>query len=511
MMLRNKPICKLYAFGLALLFTVALAGCGGGGGTKKAMDTDPGTGPATGLTDEQMCVNAGGDYADGGCTTAEMIAAKKTKSAGTKVTAIDKEAGQETDAGIGGSTENNVASTYSIKISRGADGTTVAITDTANPDEADPPNPQFMQVKDLGDGITKHDRDNGDGEIEIVMVSTDIQAPTKVDFAKFEEEDGTKPQVLTARDLDADVDADKDGTANNDFTAISVVTANLAQIMAAGFSASGAGALSYTQDDGTTTDKDEAFETAGTYNGAEGTYRCNGTSACSVTYDAKGEIEEVGNGWVFTPNPLAKTYQSDYNYLSYGFWLKKTAQGDGSTKYDKYDEIETFARSSVAATVGIDLNSVEGSADYKGGALGVYVKNVHSSDGKIESATSGHFTADVSLTANFGGTSIAEDIHNTVTGKITGFELAGDEVNSWAVNLKDGVRATGANTFSGDAEGGGASGSFSGTFHGSSAEVDPDDTVQDDEFNPAPGAVVGEFNANFSNGTVAGGFGARKE
>ena len=34
MMLRNKPICKLYAFGLALLFTVALAGCGGGG--KKA-------------------------------------------------------------------------------------------------------------------------------------------------------------------------------------------------------------------------------------------------------------------------------------------------------------------------------------------------------------------------------------------------------------------------------------------------------------------------------------------
>ena len=27
----------------------------------------------------------------------------------------------------------------------------------------------------------------------------------------------------------------------------------------------------------------------------------------------------------------------------------------------------------------------------------------------------------------------------------------------------------------------------------------------------APGSVVGEFNANFSNGSVAGGFGARKQ
>ena len=32
-------------------------------------------------------------------------------------------------------------------------------------------------------------------------------------------------------------------------------------------------------------------------------------------------------------------------------------------------------------------------------------------------------------------------------------------------------------------------------------------TIMTDE---TPGAVTGEFNANFSNGSVAGGFGARK-
>ena len=38
-----------------------------------------------------------------------------------------------------------------------------------------------------------------------------------------------------------------------------------------------------------------------------------------------------------------------------------------------------------------------GSASYAGGATGVYVKNVHNSDATIDTATSGHFTADASL------------------------------------------------------------------------------------------------------------------
>ena len=79
------------------------------------------------------------------------------------------EAGQSADAGIGGSVEQNVDPTYSMTISRDRDGTTVKVTDTANPDEADPPNPQFMQAMDLGGGRTMHVRAmeaDGDGDVE---------------------------------------------------------------------------------------------------------------------------------------------------------------------------------------------------------------------------------------------------------------------------------------------------------------------------------------------------------
>ena len=79
------------------------------------------------------------------------------------------EAGQSADAGIGGSVEQNVDPTYSMTISRDRDGTTVKVTDTANADEADPPNPQFMQAMDLGGGRTMHVRAmeaDGDGDVE---------------------------------------------------------------------------------------------------------------------------------------------------------------------------------------------------------------------------------------------------------------------------------------------------------------------------------------------------------
>ena len=44
---------------------------------------------------------------------------------------------------------------------------------------------------------------------------------------------------------------------------------------------------------------------------------------------------------------------------------------------------------------------------------------------------------------------------------------------------------------------------YSATFHGM-VDVAADPTVK-------PSAVVGEFNAHFSNGAVAGGFGANKQ
>ena len=83
-----------------------------------------------------------------------------------------------------------------------------------------------------------------------------------------------------------------------------------------------------------------------------------------------------------------------------------------------------------------ELNAVEGTASYEGGAVGVYVKNVFDSAGEIDTATSGHFNADASLTAHFGGPDVPANQENTVTGTIDNFVLQHGEENAWSVALE---------------------------------------------------------------------------
>ena len=219
--------------------------------------------------------------------------AADTKAAGTKRMAIADEAKQgmtdePVDADLGGTASDGTAAvdTYTLEIDRDSSGTEIKITDTANPagaDPANPANPQFTLDTDLGDGLTKHVRDNGMGVEEVVMVRTDIEAPVPTAFAKWEDEEGGTPQVLNV-DLDAAMDADGDGTATNDLTALTVANepAVRALVKAGAFSADTVATLTFAheQEDGDTTTDGlqpvEAFETDGTYNGAMGTYRCNG-------------------------------------------------------------------------------------------------------------------------------------------------------------------------------------------------------------------------------------------
>ncbi|MYB89002.1 MAG: hypothetical protein F4X93_03450, partial [Proteobacteria bacterium] len=370
--------------------------------------------------------------------TAEEIAAA-TAAAATKRTAIETEAAVAAadDEGLGGTgapTDAQVAGEYNVNIKY--DETSITVEGTTADD-----NETFMQAMDFEDGRTMHTRTmdaDADGNVvsEVVIVSTDIAAPTAVPFAMFELADGTTPQALNARDLDDAVDADNDGTATNDWTALNVVAANIAQIMSGGFSSSGSGTLNYANDDASTDNMDEAFETAGTYNGASGTYRCNGTSACSITYDAMGMITSVAGDWVFTPDAGATSDQPDYDYLHYGFWLQRTTDSDDAVTYN---EVQTFAGSSIAGSG--STTSVRGSATYSGGAVGVYVREAYKeTDGSIDTATSGHFIANVALTATFGqvhagddpsdtsqpGT-IAPNMLNTLTGTINNFMLSNGE------------------------------------------------------------------------------------
>ena len=445
--------------------------------------------------------------ADTAVTTAQTAAdaaavVAATEAAATKVEAIDEEADQLIDEGLG-----TDGATLTVAISRDRMGTTVEFTDTVLMGEDDP---EFTQAMDLGGGRTMHVRTmeaNVDGEVveEVVVVRTDIERPRAVAFAKFEDMLGGTPQAL---DVSTDTTNDPEGVRTFEALGLDELDGNndFALVKSSAFTAGTAADLMFPYNDPGTTTVDDAFETAGTYNGAMGTYRCNGDAECTVNIDAMGAITAMGDGWIFTPDPRVTSDQPDYDYLHYGFWLEKTTDEDGVLKYD---EVETFAGSSVTASG--DVSEVLGSATYNGGSTGVYVRNVYDSLGEVDTATSGHFTADVVLEATFGqvpvsdmdteGT-IAENLLNTLTGTIDNFDLSGGEVNLWAVNLKGDIDITANDgTASGAATGGGTPGTFSATFHGPT--TDADGPIQ-------PHTVVGEFGANFSNGSVAGGFGARK-
>ena len=456
-----------------------------------------------------------------------------TKAAGTKRTAIATEAAQVptggtvgtdgaggADAGLGGSSAPADGNTgaYTLAIKRdpdsmtGAHNTTVTVTVEGATDAADE---KFVQAMDLGDGpmgyrTTMHTRtmdadDDGNVVVEVAMVTTDIEAPVPMDFENV-------------HTLDVRVDG---GTATeampND--ALNVVPANLAHVKASAFTApagtTGSIILSFQQavaaDPGNNIDAMDAAEIMGTYEGAMGTYKCNATgAACTVSVNTMGVVSAVSNpnDWIFIPASGAKVDVADTDYLHYGFWLQKTTDSDGATTYN---EVETFAGSSVPASGSV--TAVTGTATYSGGATGVFVHNVTGQDGNEILATSGHFTADASLTATFGqvladsndqnsGT-IAPNMLNTLTGTIDDFQLAGHTQGpGWSVALQGDITEI-AGTASGTAMGGMGDGSFNATFHGSTDDGNGNATVK-------PSSVVGEFNAGFSNGSVAGAFGARQ-
>ena len=221
----------------------------------------------------------------------------------------------------------------------------------------------------------------------------------------------------------------------------------------------------------------DAAEIMGMYEGAMGTYKCNAVDdACTVTVDSEGTVSAVGaDDWIFIPGDKATVDVVDTEYLRYGFWLKRTADAEGVVTYN---EVETFADSTVGPS-GSTL-AVLGTATYTGGATGVYVHHVYSEGGgAIASSTAGHFSADASLTANFGGGDVAVNNQHRLTGTIDNFMLSGGEANDWSVALQsDGdanaedVQPSTDGMLSGTAKGSVGDGSFSATYRGSLEAVE---------------------------------------
>ena len=422
-----------------------------------------------------------------------------TRAAMTKEEAIAVEAVQTAPDGPGGV---DATTDHAITITRDGTGTTVAIAvDGAAADD-----PTFMQAMDLGGGRTEHVRTmpaDGNGNVvrEVMVVSTDIEVPVATPFAMVQGQALTvDANGVGATGADA-VAFDPGGALDGNNAADAAV---LAKIMASAFTSGTGAELTFGGDD-PADPADAAFTTPGSYNGALGAYKCaRGAVDCTVTLDAMGMLTAMSDGWIFTPDMGATSDVPDDDYLHYGFWLKKTTDAMGAVTYN---EVQTFAASSVPASG--DVGSVTGRATYRGDTTGVYVRNVYNTDGTIDRATSGHFTADADLTATFGqvndaageGT-IAPNQLYTLSGTINNFMLSGGEANMWSVALHGDI-AEGSGDASGTAKGGveGDDGSFSATFHGPVTDANSDPVH--------PHTVVGEFNASFSDGSVAGAFGAR--
>ena len=406
-----KPKTKFQALSAAAV-ALSLAGCGGGGGGGGG----GGTGPVSQLGREA-----------------------RTVAALTKQAAIEAEAGQAIDASLGGSAgDGSAVATYNLTISRDSGDMTVEIADSAMAEDGDP---AFAFTVELGRDGRMLVRDNGMGVQEIVGAHSDIEALEAISFAEVHE-------------LDFSTDGTNDAPEAT-YEALRIAgddVAVLGRVMSAAFTAGTEATLRFAHDDPATLGTDEARELAGAYDGAAGTYRCNGAAECTVEIGANGGIAGMGTGWIFTPDPGATVDVRDSDYLHYGFWLRKTTDDEGAVTYN---EVETFAGSSVPASGG--LAAVMGRAIYEGGAAGVYIIRTRydPNTGELVNANSGHFAADARLTATFGQTAqqdIAPNQLYMLTGTINNFVLSGEEDNDWQVTLAGAIDG-GAGTASGTAEG----------------------------------------------------------
>ncbi|MDE0332618.1 MAG: hypothetical protein OXL41_12180 [Nitrospinae bacterium] len=475
-------------------------------GDLAAAQAAQGNAEAARTTAETERGNAETAMADAATAEAEAIAAEMeaeaariaaaTEAAKTKSQAIINEAAGSTTAPFDSLTAGENY-TVTAEIEDGVVVAKIAIPGAAMDD------PEFMRTGALPaigdwDGSMYTLGPNDDGETEVIGVYTDIAVPTVTDFG----------DVYTLNvDLDAAVDADDDGTANNDYTALAIDQTDAgvrSRVESDAFTAVTSATLTFANDDTSTGDMNEGFEAAGTYAGHMGRYRCFGSSQCEVVLDADGEITSMTSGWIFIPDAGVTIDVQDSVYFYYGFWVKSTEEEGATT----YDAVQTFAGGSgIDLFPGTEMANVLGTASYEGGAAGVFTKGVFTPEGTIDTSTSGTFTADVSLTAYFGGGDVAVNKQYSVEGSVSNFALSGGEENAWSVNLKADFTSS-DNFFRGTANGGGAEKSWHGAFYGAAADTPATD---DGSAKQHPEGVLGEFNANFSNGRVAGAFGAHKQ
>ena len=243
-----------------------------------------------------------------------------------------------------------------------------------------------------------------------------------------------------------------------------------------------------------------------------GSFQCSvgAGDTCTINFDANGfltvESTAIGGTVAFTPaqynaagkvNPTVATVNAfdneriswpDLSFATFGYWALINPKATPASI-----KLETFATGfygdtnrGLAANTGI----LSGTARYNGLSGGYYVL-----DGN--GGQNGRFMANVELNANFDS--------DTISGAVKGFKSVTDTSHTlWSSELELESTAISFATFSGstDANDGAVKGVWQGVFYGNAG------TGTSSPTDNHPKAVVGEFSGNFTNGHVAGAFGA---
>ena len=254
----------------------------------------------------------------------------------------------------------------------------------------------------------------------------------------------------------------------------------------------------------------------GSFHGVSGTYKCTPASAICASRVAANGIElgtvpsatdptftDGGGSWMFTPTDANARVMSavDSDYASYGWWIHKAANDGAFTASAFVDEVGT-----VAAASGLD--SLNGKADYVGGAAGKYA--LASSTGGMNDA--GHFTARATLNANFTTNTAADTTTDAISGTIDMFKDADGKDLAWKVSL-EGSPIGDTGVIGASAEGtiwtiiGGvptpnASGNWSGSLRNNGVDGVPQ---------VATGTFFSEYGTQGNGGKMVGAFGVNKQ
>lgn len=236
---------------------------------------------------------------------------------------------------------------------------------------------------------------------------------------------------------------------------------------------------------------------SGSFDGVQGSYKCT-NGPCTVR-NLRNGFAFTGGTWTFTTTGKGKVTVrvDDDSYMYFGWWRREAE--DGSLDFDFFSD--GAANFKLGATEAASLLGLGGSARYAGTAAGQF-SIYDAAAGEDDPSSSGPFTANVNLTADFAG--------DTLEGTVNNF--SNDE--SWSLTLSSrAIDGTGGNVTGGTTIW--EIGSNRSTVGAWSADFYSEDTYE----GGVPDGVAGTFSAAFeavpgtpasANRRLRGAFGAHK-